>query len=753
MNRRLSLIPAMLAIAALVGFPTAAQAVAADQTTVAVTVNDGPPTVMAQDDIVDVVTHGPIAQFGRSRHILYTSWSTQSLQLQGSGAYDADTNPNGLTYPEGWTLEYSVDGTNWTTSAPSDLSTVIAVRARGDINSKGRGKFETTTVAEPVASSDGFGGSAAGDGYNVGFGNGILLNSWHHDGSAFNVECHYFDGSECEDYIYTVSGYQTSMASSLFVDKSNDQVYSFVRQTSSGDVGVICVDYSNIADGTVSNCPTLFTSLADVATGGLAFNGRGASSSQDGDKLWSLDVSTGNLLCFDMSIPGACTGGLNGANVGSAGDQTDGLTKARVTAHEGKVYFTVNDTFGCFDPDTVSLCGNPDSTPVAIPAAVYPTTFNRHAPVPVQNTDGTFLGVCDMNSQICLDDTGATVTLPSGLDSYWTSNPPNNFIAGQNAQQWALSGTKMYYPGPGDPSNPYSASGNDWSSTLVCWDYATDALCSGFDGTDSGILLPYSANVDPDNPGCVWLNQDKGWIAGYVGKIIPFDAETGEVGCSSGEAIVELPYAGVVPRMGCDDDGRVISWQDIQLNLNGLSPNDVTVSVLDDTGAEVAGWQEVAVDSNGFLDMSTLTVAESSTTPSIQLVGQNGATLAELEAVTGTVTFEAEEPELCFALQAVTNCPDELINNPAVPDVPPGIVEGSSITYPSNGGREVGSKQRTTIPGTNSGGLCAATAWSAYVPTLAETGFDAVPTAVGGFAVLAAGLGAVFYTKRRRDNG
>jgi hypothetical protein len=153
----------------------------------------------------------------------------------------------------------------------------------------------------------------------------------------------------------------------------------------------------------------------------------------------------------------------------------------------------------------------------------------------------------------------------------------------------------------------------------------------------------------------------------------------------------------------------------------------------------------------GYLDMAGLTVAESSTTPSIQIVGLNGATIEELEGITGIVTFEAEEPEMCFGLRAVTNCPDDAINNPAVPDVPPGIVEASSITYPKNGSREVGSKQRVTIAGTNSGGLCAASAWSAFIPTLAATGFDVGPVALGGFAVLGLGLGAAVYTARRRS--
>jgi hypothetical protein len=64
MKKSSTLLASTLAIFALVGFPAAAHAVASGLTTVAVTVNDLPPTSMAQDDIVDVVTHGPIAQFG-----------------------------------------------------------------------------------------------------------------------------------------------------------------------------------------------------------------------------------------------------------------------------------------------------------------------------------------------------------------------------------------------------------------------------------------------------------------------------------------------------------------------------------------------------------------------------------------------------------------------------------------------------------------------------------------------------------------
>jgi hypothetical protein len=525
----------------------------------------------------------------------------------------------------------------------------------------------------------------------------------------------------------------------LYFDKSTDRVYGFVYRVSDGHYGVLCQDYSDV--DAVVDCPTEFTSLSTGFSGASGHQGFG-SSSQDGDVLWSIDGYNAKLMCFDMDTTDGdeCDGGNNGFDVGTGGFAMAGFYHGRVTAAADKVFFTIDDVMGCFDPDTNTLCAS--STPIVIGSSAQ-SNVDRHAPVPVQNTSGAFLGTCDINSQLCIDDSGATVAIPTGLSAYWTSNPPNDLIAGQNAQQWAITGDRFYYGGPErtaieNPTYPR------WTNDLVCWDYSTDALCVGFDGTGRGINSYYTANIDPDNPGCVWVNQDSG-------VIIPLNAETGEIGCSSGDAVVELPYAGVVPRMGCDSDGRVISWEDIQLNLNGLSPNDVAISIYDDNGAAVSSWQDLDVDSTGYLDISGLTVAESSTTPSIQIVGLNGVTIEELEAITGTVTFEAEEPELCFGLRAVTNCPDEEINNPAVPDVPSGIVEASSITFPKNGSREVGSKQRVTIAGTNSGNLCAASAWSAFVPTLAATGFDTVPVALGGLAAVAAGIGAALYTKRRRN--
>lgn len=748
-------IAAFIAAVALSFIPTAAQAVD-DPTTVAVTVGGIAPTSIEQDDQLDIVTRGPIAQIGSAIHTLSTAWSTQSLHLKGTGKYDAVSNPDGIIVPQGWALQYSTDGTNFSNDVPSDPDTIVAVRSRGDVKTKARGRFETTTTGEEVATVGSFGGTAAGDGFNVAFGDGFLLNSWHHDPSALNVECHLIDGSECADYIYTVSGYQTGQASNLYFDKTTDRVYTYVREVSSGDIGVYCLDYSDIGNGNVSNCPTAFTPLVDLAPGGTGFSVRGSNTSRYGNRIWALDVSQGDLLCFDITTNAECGDGLNGFNVGAAGPTSDGLTKARVAAWGGRVYFTVNNKMGCFDPTSTpaSLCGEPDSTPIDIPAAVYDTTFNRHIPLPVKNTDGTFFGTCDLNSRFCIDANGATVTMPTGLSSYLVAHPANNKIAGQNAQDWAISGTKMYYPGPQSSAgqNPY---GTDWSSTIICWDYATDALCSSWDDSPAGIYLPYTANVDPDNPSCVWVNQDKGWapyLPTYAGKIIPLNAATGEVGCSFGDPVIELPYSSVVPRMSCTGDGRVTAWQEMLLELGTLDNTDISVTVYDSDDVAITGWEDLTPAIDGTIDMSTLSVEDTGLTPSIQITGLGDVAIDELLDVTGVVTFDAEEPEMCVKLVAATNCPDAEMNVPGVPDVPAGIVEGASVTTPLAAGSDVGSNERVTIAGTNTGHLCAASIMgdATKTPELASTGFDPGGLALGGFGVLAAGLGAVAASRRRR---
>jgi LPXTG-motif cell wall-anchored protein len=742
-------IAAAVASISLAFIPTAAQAIVEDPTTVAVTVGGVAPTSMQQEDQLDIVTRGPIAQIGASIHTLSTAWSTQSLHLLGTGKYDADTNPNGIIVPQGWSLQYSTDGTNFSNDAPADTSTIVAVRSRGDVTTTGRGRFQTTSAAQEVTTVGAFGGGSAGDGYNVGFGSHFLVNSWHHSNSlpapnanTLNIECHLMDGSECADYIYTVPGYQTALASSVFVTKSNDHVYEYVRRVSDGAVGVFCLDYSDLDINDVSMCSTPFTVLASSSLGVFANTGSGVT--QNGTKIWAIDSKTGNLMCYDMSTDLACPDD-NGVNIGSAGTRVDGLIKDRVSAIEGKIYFTVNNKFGCYDPSTHDLCGNPDSTPVDIPNATNTTLgFNRHAPMPIYSTTGTFLGACDINSKTCIDDTGASATMPSGLSAYFTSTGTNNVVAGQNAEQWAVNGTKFYYPGPGIPTSGY------WSHTLICWDYSTDALCSGWAGNDSGIYYPYTASIDPDNPGCVWLNQDNG---GGIGKIMPFDATTGEVGCSFGDPVIELPYSSVVPRMACQGTGRVTAWSELALNLGSLTSSDVAVSIFDSNGTVISGWDGLTPDSDGKVDLTTLSVTDTGLTPSIRITGLGDVSMDTLLNVTGTVTYDADEPEMCLSLVAATNCPDASMNIPAVPDVPAGIVEGASVTTPTGAGSDVGSHARTTIAGTNSGKLCAASIIgdATTTPELAATGFDPGGLALGGFAALAVGLGAVVV--RRRRNG
>jgi hypothetical protein len=659
-------------------------------TTLSGTISGAPASTMAQGDELSLKTQGPISHVGPATQTITNLWSPESLALQST---------SDITYPEDWELEYTVDGETWSPTAPGDLGKVSGVRAVGQVDSIGSGEFEATAGAE-LPRSQAFTGAVGGDGYDLDFGQGLLFNQFHHGTSAV-IDCHkQSDGSSCARY--TDADYSTSQASRVYYNDENDHLYSFVGNDANGDTGVLCLDYSDVLNGNITPCGTEFTSLVSINPGETTFNARSSSSSRMGNKLYAIDSYAGKLICFDMDANagegGACDVG-NGFTIGSSQSHIyNGLYNSRVTALEGRVFFTVNDTFGCFDPNINDYCG--ENLPVAITAVsnVFKTGganagAHRHAPVPVENTDGTFLGVCDVYSQTCLDTNGETVTIPSGLSTFWNTYPPNHYIAGVNAQQWGYSNHRLYYAGVRAPDL--------WSKSITCWDYQTDAACAGFDGTGRGITEFYSANIDPGNPSCVWINQNSG-------RIIPLDATTGQVGCAMPSDHVNLPITASVTRMACDPTTEVLNWEDLTINLpEGVDSADVSVDITNSSGTDLVGWTNLVIDQTGVIDISTLDTADSGLDPVVVLNGLNGVDSDELQNATAEVTFSAEEPEICINLTATTNCPDG-VNDPLSTDVPDGLVWGKSSTIPEGGGAEVASEDEMTVTGTNTGNLCSA---------------------------------------------
>jgi LPXTG-motif cell wall-anchored protein len=713
---RIKFVASVLAALSLAFVPTAAQAVA---TTLDVQNGGSAAVDLEAGDTLDVTVAGPIAKTGAAVHELYSTWSTQSLALLVEDTAFPEDN---IIWPEGWTLEYTTDGTtwvDWAVTEPTDLLDIIALRSQGDVNTVGENTFKTTSIGALWAAS--FSASGNGDGFDVAAGNGKVFNMYHHNTSGASVECHTYAGETCATPVFTLGDYETNQGSRVFFDEASNKLYAFVYDAVDDSYGTICVDYSS----TAVSCG--FDVLDANANPEEANQGYG-SQSEDNGIIWSISGASGQLMCLTLATGSACAD--NAWDTGLSGDTQ---ATARVTALGGKVYYTIGDQFGCFDPAIDGRCNGSTTVTLTNPS-------NRHSPIPYENTSGVIQGACDLMSRQCIDTNGATLAFPASLGNFWDDYPTDIDSANDNMIQFGYGNHRLYY----DTSVGEGALNNWASNNVSCFDYLTGAACAGFNGNGrEGIEYIYATIYDPSTPECVWVNQD-------TGRIVPLDATTGEVGCVMGDPIVELPYEAITPRMACDDEGRVTEWASIDINVpSGVDMADVRFGFYDADGVPVSGWDDLDPDAAGIYDLSGLDVNDTGTTPSIRITaGDISSELAQ--QIAATVTFVAEDPELCFALDADNYC-ETNVGTPGPGSIPDGIVEGTSITRP-NVGTDVGSNESSTIPGLDASETCVASALEIDLPVsqLASTGVDAGTIAMAGFAVVAVGGAAVAVTRRRK---
>ncbi len=727
---KIKFLASVVAALSLAFIPTMAQAVV---TTLDVQNGLSAAVDLESGDNLDVTVAGPIAKTGPATHELYSTWSMQSLSLIME---DATFPASDVTWPEGWTLEYTLDGTTWVdweVTEPTDVADVIAIRSLGDVNTVGQNTFKTTSIGQLLAAS--FSAAGSGDGFDVAAGNGMVFNTYHHsDGSAV-IECHTYGGDSCPTVTHAVSGYSTNHGSRVFFDEASNKVYAFVYNDTDNNYGTICVDYSNdVAANCVDSYDVLDSNGTNAIDSGDPKQGYG-SQSEDNGIIWSISGGSGQLMCLTLATGSPCAD--NAWDTGLTGNTQ---VTARVTALGGKVYYTVGDQFGCFDPAIDGRCSGSSTITLTDSA-------NRHSPIPYENTSGVVVGACDLTSRQCIGTSGAVLTFPTSLGNFWDAYPSDDDSASVDMAQFGYGNHRLYY----DTSAGAGALGNWASNNVSCFDYLTGAACAGFDGNGrAGIEYIYATIYDPSTPDCLWVNQD-------TGVIVPLDINTGEVGCDLGDPEVELPYETVTPRMSCVEDGRVTAWESIKVNLPvGVSMSDVRVSFYDtpeddeDVPTAVSGYLDMTPNSSGLIDLSGLTSDDTGTQPSIRIVA--GDISDELAGqISATVTFVAEDPELCFALAAANNCETTVVGSPTAGSIADGIVEGTSITRPTTGS-DVGSKQTITLDGANAADMCAASGLRIALPLsqLASTGVDPGTFAMAGFAVLAVGGVAVAATRRRK---
>jgi CshA-type fibril repeat protein len=606
-----------------VAFPATAGAspvssTAAGDPTLALTSGGSPAASLAVSDTLRAVTDAPIALAGQTAQTIEQTWDASELRLT-EGA---------ITAPEGWQLEYTTDGSTWSSSVPGDLSTVRGVRTVGGVNSLGyaSGLQAAVTASDgavrvPTVSSISVTG--LGDGWDVFFDEAYtkVFNVFHHS-SPNKIDCHsLFDGSRCAGYPITMPlSIGTNDRSTGIVVGSKAWVAGGRGSNPGG--GFSCF---NVSGGL---CTTSFVKLTSNAMNSSYSNV--VNMNRVGQYLFTQNRSDGKILCLDTTTSAGCAdmpaGGFDlgigatqnyGSNLLTIGD--------RLYASDG------NGEVGCLDTTTWANCSGWSS----------PWNSTRtYQLMALPDASGEIVAVCTFNNAgaSCVDDAQQPFTHPTSFDTTLGLSPA--VIAGYGKTP-ETAGTRVYW----SDANYMSSSGE-----ISCWDAA---LNSGAGGTCANFPLNdenYTVVVDPQNSDCIWTNDNDG-------SIEAFNALTGAAGCPvDPDPVVQLPYTTTVPRMACAEAGRVRSWTTFKATTPGsIAVSDLRVTVKR-SGVKVSGWENLTPDVNGEIDLSTLSVGQTGTQPMFE-VRAIGASTQDADLLTADITYLSDAPQLCVDLVVLKDCP------------------------------------------------------------------------------------------------
>lgn len=571
----------------------------------------------------------PITINGQTSQVITKMWNKDEIQFVNGS----------VVAPQGWTLEYTTDGTSWSSSLPGNTSLIKGVRTTGSLQSIGFSNgLQTSITSAPSSIKQATVGSLSitggGDGYDVFMDEAYtkIFNVWHHS-SPNQIDCHsLFTGNRC-------AGYPITMPNSLGTnDRSTGIVVGSKVWVAAGygtnpGGGFACF---LVAGGL---CSTSFISLTTNVN--TAAHSNVGNMERIGQYLFTQNFRDGKVLCLDTVTEAACSQmPAGGFDLGTAASQSYPsnmlVIGTRLYSNDGR------GSVGCLDTATWARC-----TGWATP---WTTTryFNIFA---LPNSSGQIVALCafDTSSAGCVDSTKAAYTVPASLNSSRAALPLS-FVAASNALGGyetppRVVGTRVYWVNM------------VWNSSqsggfITCWDAALNSGAGGtcsFSGQSSISDEAYSLTIDPQNADCLWTNDDNG-------NIESFDAITGNAGCPvPTDAVVQIPYSVAVPRYSCTEAGRIRQWDSITLSATGVTLSSMKVTIKRN-GLTIPGWSNVSADSNGRVNLSSLSVSSSGTQPTFEITAA-GLTTNQAQTITGDVKYLSDAPQLCVNLLPLATCP------------------------------------------------------------------------------------------------
>ncbi len=600
----------------------------------------------AAGDVLTSVTDAPVVTTGTSNSSVTQTFNVGATHVKAKNVIDSNgqtVQVPDITAPEGFTLTYS-DGTTWSSNVPSYDSqsgtypTLAGVRATGSLTttgySDGLEQVSRSAVAIAEAGTT-FQGTSGGDGWDVFFGSGPaagrVFNIFHHSGGDFTMDCHLRDGTPCWSALYRSNSestppatYFTSAHSTGYYIAATDSVWSFVAD-GAGRLGMVCA--TAVSTDTPVPCETPFVALTGDVGASISWSGNGAADALlIGTDIYARGFGTGSdLLCFDTLTATPCAG-----EPFSLGQPTGNSSFGdnRLLAVGTNVYYSTGNFLGCFDSVTKALCAG----------------FNGGAALNVE------------------DGNGGSVSMGPLFYSTDVNGEPTQVCVYNEASCWALDGSAGTWP-VDLPQGDYSSATDGWGVDLNvgtkfyyisgqsgagCYDFVTSAACAGFSSPSLG-WYAYTIRTDPANDWCLWSNSDQG-------QIVTFSPTTGASPCSPPRPAVIVPYTQAVPRLSCDEAGRVVAWGSLTITPpQGAAMDQVRVTVQDSGGTPIDGWSSLTPDQSGFIDLSSLTLQQTGLRPTYEV---QFADNTDPTGTVGTFTYSAKGPQLCVDLVVQAyNCP------------------------------------------------------------------------------------------------
>lgn len=605
--------------------------------------------------------------------------------------------------PPGWITQYSSDQGNSYGVTDTGSNTTHLQFNNPLVAETANGSSEVAT--QPLATSSQSG--TGEDAYMPIPYNGKVYGIIHHSTQAGNeLVCSNTDGTICAGYpkALDLSGqtdFYTSLNSLSYLDKANGNLY-FTAQRNNG-FGMICWNLNS------NNwCSTGYTSLsASGAVLGADQPSRILGPAKVGNCLYGWDTNF-VVYSYDITTMSAGCGTASTYPVGTTyslpnyiPSEHNLLTSnygpvSSLEVIDGKIYFVANYTFRadinlfcgitntnycetqkliCFDPTNVSGACMGWTTP-NIGAAAQPIQYISTIFQDKGNSNNPCVALSEPNPGsmttvvTCYDKTsGTSASVPANLVSNVFDDARVVINDGGNALVSAFEEV-VSTNSSGDiitvfPFTKGSIFGNNRTGGAGCYNWTTGDECvswgsnsdgeTHWDTVNSGNTRDYG--YAEDESGCLLGIGDAGWIWS-------FSPDDGSTPCRRTVANVDLNPAAYY----CDGDGNVTGWNEVKVSsINFADLNELRVSIFDNNGNPVGGYQDISLLPSGTLDISSIPYAGDTQhlTIKVLFVAQNTNPWANGNAPIVQATFSGDDAQFCFTTIAQDNCQIPSIINQA----------------------------------------------------------------------------------------